>query len=74
MHLESRLCSLSKAAGYKESAGRRRETFPSLTQLLSILKAEDLGDSGVWLRQSSTVTSKSLKLMKGYYTTAVESR
>lgn len=74
MYLELGLCSLNKAARYKESAGRRRETFPSLRELLSILKAEDLGDSEVWLRQSVTVTSKSLKLIKGHYTTTVESR
>lgn len=55
VHLELCLCSLNKAAGYKESAERRRETFPSLQELLSILKGKDLRDSGIWLRQSITV-------------------
>lgn len=74
VHLELCLCSLNKAAGSKGSTGRRRKTYPSLRELLSILEAEELGDSGLWLRQSVTVTSKSLKLMKGHYTTTVESR
>lgn len=73
VRLELCLCSLIKAAEYKESAERRRGTFPSLRELLSVSKAEDLGDSGVWLKQAVTATSKSLKFMKGHYTVTVES-
>lgn len=61
VHLELCLCSLNKAAGYKESAERRRETFPSLQELLSILKGKALRDTGIWLRQPVTASSKSLK-------------
>jgi len=73
VHLELCLCSLIKAAGYKDPAGRKREAFPSLRELLSVLKAEDLTDSEVWLRQSVTFTGQSLKLMKERYRTTVES-
>lgn len=50
VHLELCLCSLNKASRYKDSAGTRRETFPSLRKLMSILEAQDFGNSGVRLR------------------------